>query len=264
MIRRDRVPEKKSFGLTAAALKWIAIILMLLNHVCYSLTYSVGVSNYFVNEASWYLTRIAFVIFAFQIAEGMHYTRNRGKYILFLFLFALISEIPYDLCFSMTAFDFQAQNVFWTLAIGAAAIAAIDKLNKKPFCSILVVLAGMALCSWMQTDYAALGFVTIVSFYYYRENKTKQLLITAVLFVILNFTQYLHMYALEGFSIREALTFEGYWYCIKVELHALAAWPLLMLYRGEKGQNINKWFFYIFYPGHLLIIYFLSSFLITV
>ena len=56
--------------------------------------------------------RIAFVLFAFLAAEGFVHTRNRGRYLLRLALFAVISEVPFDLAFSNAVIDYRSQNVF--------------------------------------------------------------------------------------------------------------------------------------------------------
>ncbi|GEM_PF-631236 len=248
--------EKKSLQINAAELKWIAICLMALNHACVGLT-DIGVKSYFVNDASWYLSRVAFLIFAYQIAEGMHYTRNRKKYIAYIFLFAIISEIPFDLCFSSAAFDVANQNVLWTLGMAAGAIALAEKWTGKPIWFLLTTLGAMILCTWLCTDYSALGVVTVVSFYYFRNNKIKQLRITAILFCVFCVTDYLHSYAILGTTVADTLANDGFWYLVCLELHGLLAWPLLKLYNGQKGKNISKWFFYIFYPGHMLLTYLL-------
>lgn len=251
----DKIREK--IGLNGATLKWIAIILMFVNHLCISLA-DHGVSGYFVTDAHWYLTRIAFIIFAFQISEGFHYTKNKFKYILFIFIFALIAEIPYDLCFSGKVLEMTDQNVLWTLGFGSLAILGIEQAQKKPLPSILITLIAMVVCQLLCADYYALGIATVVSFYYFRECRWKQLLFTLIIFVIINITDYMHFFAMDGVTIAEMFTSENFWMKVVRETHALAAWPLLMLYNGKKGRNINKWFFYGFYPGHLLLIYLLS------
>jgi len=255
--------ERKKFDISRAGLKWIAIVLMLMNHLCCSLSDNLGVDNYFIAEASWYITRIAFVIFAYQVAEGMCYTKNRTKYIISMFIFAVVSEIPFDLCFRGTILEFNGQNVMWTLAIGALSIAVIEEFGKKPLAAILVSLVAMALCTLMKTDYTSLGVITVISFYYFRDNKAKQLIITAVLFAVFDFTSYLHSYATIGQSVAETLANDYFWYLFFLELHALVAFPLFIFYNGRKGKNINKWFFYAFYPGHLLIIYLITTLLLT-
>ena len=248
---------KNKIGLNASTLKWIAIILMFLNHLCISLA-DHGVNNYFVTDFSWYISRIAFVIFAYQIGEGFHYTHDKGKYILFIFAFALVAEIPYDLCFSEKVVDLESQNVLFTLGFGALVLLGIDHFDRKPLPTILITLIAMVVCTWLKTDYSALGVATIVSFYYFRDVKWKQFVFTLIIFTIFNITDYMHAYVSDGMSFVETISSERLWKNVILEEHALLAWPLLLLYNGKKGRNINKWFFYGFYPGHLLFIYLLS------
>lgn len=248
---------KEKIGLNASTLKWIAIVFMFLNHLCCSLGEH-GVSNYFVTDAHWYLTRISFIIFAFQIGEGFHYTHNKGKYILYIFVFALLTEIPFDLCFSNKVFMPGNQNVLFTLGFGALCLLGIDHFDRKPLPTIVITLTAMVICTWLSTDYGALGIVTIVSFYYFRDVKWKQLLFTLIIFTIINLTDYWHGMMSDGTGFVEAISSKELWDSFILEQHALAAWPLLMLYNGKKGRNVNKWFFYGFYPGHLLLIYLLS------
>jgi len=172
------------YGLNAAALKWIAIIFMSLNHLCVGLCSRVGIENYFLTSAHWYLTRFVFPIFAFQIAEGMHYTRNRTKYILLLFTFALISQVPFNLVAFGKPICFDQINVLWTLGIGALVIAVIDKFNKNPWISVLVTLLGMSAGYLMNAEYFAAGIPMMVLVYYFRDVKWKQLSFSAIAYAI--------------------------------------------------------------------------------
>jgi len=250
--------EKSKFTLTAANLKWIAIILMFINHFCYRMNVYAGVQGYFFQEMHWYISRPAFIIFAYQIAEGMYYTKNRKKYIISLFVFAFVSEIIYDICFFEEPFYFSDQNVFFNLGLSALTIAIIDKLGRKPIIIVSITILSMIVALLINANYLMTAEALIVAFYYLRDNKKKQLLVSAMLFVTVNFTDYVFRFALDGLSIIEALNYRGLWINYFLELHGLLAWPLFILYKGEKGKNINKWFFYLFYPCHLLLIYLIS------
>lgn len=253
----------KKFSLTSATLKWIAIITMLINHLCYCLNIYAGVDGFFFEKAHWYLTRGAFVIFAFQIAEGMFYTKNRKKYIISIFAFALISEIIYDLCFYGKPFYFEDQNVFFNLGLSALTIAIIDKLGngKKPIVLVLITILSMIVSTLLNFNYLMVAEAMIVAFYYLRDNKKLQLITVAIIFIVLNFTDYLIRFDAAGFNLIDTINSNIFWKNYFQELHGLLALPLLMLYKGEKGKNINKWFFYLFYPCHLLIIYLLCQLL---
>lgn len=74
--------------------------------------------------------RLAFPIFCFLLVEGFVHTHDVKKYVRRLFLFALISEVPFDLAFFRTPFDPSAQNVYWTLALGVLAMAGLKHFEK--------------------------------------------------------------------------------------------------------------------------------------
>ena len=133
----------KRAGLSAMTLKYIAMATMLVDHMGYVLF-------------PWILWlrcvgRIAFPIFAFQIAEGCIRTHDRRRYALRLLLFAVLSEIPFDLMYGGTWFYPFHQNVIWTLLIGLSGIHLMEKTRKKQKLTIflptavLVVLVGSAL-----------------------------------------------------------------------------------------------------------------------
>ncbi|MBQ7006155.1 MAG: hypothetical protein IJN68_06980 [Clostridia bacterium] len=110
-------------GLTSNMLRTIAIVLMLSDHI-WATAMSFG---------NWmtYIGRMAFPIFAFQIAEGFFHTSNFKKYALRLLGFALITEIPFNLFYSSRWFNPYHQNVLFTLLLGLLAISVIDKVRKK-------------------------------------------------------------------------------------------------------------------------------------
>lgn len=249
--------EKRKFELTGSQLKWIAIILMFLNHFTYGLYAISGIQNIFTTEIHWYLTRASFLIFAFLISEGMHYTHDRKKYIFSLFAFAIISEIPYDLLRVQQVFDLKNQNVFFTLALGALTIVGIDYFKEKPFFQIACIFIGCVVATFVRSDYDFMGIAIIASFYVFREVKWKQLLYTAIVFVVFCWLSFWHDYTVElGVSkIIAIIKSPWFWYDVGREATGIVAFPLLALYHGKKGKNINKWFFYSFYPGHLLLIW---------
>ena len=114
--------------MSAFVLKLIAVISMLFDHTGYLIF---GKASFFN-----YIGRLAFPIFAFQIAEGYTHTKNLKKYILRLFVFALISQIPFQI-FSKIFFDRFLINVLFTLLFGLMGIIIYDKYNK--FLGILFI-----------------------------------------------------------------------------------------------------------------------------
>lgn len=225
-------------GLSGSALKLIAIVSMLIDHVAAAILARLLITGqgtptlYQTYFAMRNIGRIAFPIFCFLLVEGFEYTRDRKKYALRLFLFALISEIPFDLAFNAKVLETGYQNVFFTLLIGLITIMAIRAVEEKeqnwhPVARILltavIVAAGMVVAILLKTDYDAKGIVAILLLYLFRKKR--------------------------GLQILSGCVFFAGW-----ELPALVAFIFIAFYNGKRGFGM-KYFFYLFYPAHLLILY---------
>jgi hypothetical protein len=196
--------------------------------------------------------RVAFPIYAFLISEGCRHTGNMKKYLLRLGLFALISEIPYDIFFggvrqfpdlTPVIWDFTEQNVFFTLFLGALAIfwhetdkrrlsESGDKFGWVSHAALLAVI--FALAEALKTDYGARGAMLIFAFYISRNKAAK--IITGLA----------GLYALYIYP-------DIYEYPFNAQLFAggTVALIFIALYNGKPGIKA-RWFFYAFYPAHLL------------
>ncbi len=223
------------YGISGSTLKWIAVLSMLIDHIGAIL---IGPYTYDGGFSVLYYTcrligRIAFPIYCFLLVEGFLHTRHLANYCLRLALFALISEIPFDLAFRGTLFAWNYQNVFFTLLIGLLTISCMNRmeisLRHAPAVCLLgriaVLASGMA-CAWyLKTDYAQTGVLSIAVFYLLRTNK---------------------LYASLGACV--CLN-----YLSGLEISAFASVPLIQFYNGSRGAHL-KYFFYLFYPLHLLIL----------
>jgi hypothetical protein len=224
-------------GLSGSTLKLIAIVSMLIDHVAAAVIVRVLYAGHWTEQLYQIyrvmrsVGRIAFPIFCFFLVEGFEHTRDRKKYALRLFLFALISEIPFDLAFSAEILEVQYQNVFFTLLIGLITVmafhAAEEKKEWNPVVRVvllaLIVAAGMGIALFLKTDYDAKGVMAILLLYVFRKKRSMQILAGCLFF--------------------------SWW-----ELPALAAFFLLACYNGTRGLRM-KYFFYVFYPAHLLLLY---------
>lgn len=239
--------EKK---INSATLKHIAIILMIINHFGYLLSLHYNYDGFFY-DLQWFITRPAFVIFAFQISEGLYKTHDRNKYCLRLLLLAFISEPFFDLALNNSILDFESQNVFFTLFLGAYSIKLIDE-NENKLIKYLIFFITIIISLNLRADYDFMGVLVIYAFYFLRGNYKKMFIVVACILyfgyfgiytyeLINNFNDYFHPVAYNAI----------------MELHGILAFPLIYLYNGEKGKMLNKWFYYYFYPLHLLIIYLL-------
>lgn len=129
--KRDSLPEKRG-GISGSTVKLIGIAAMLIDHIAASVLARILVSGgwnrqlYSVYSIMRDIGRLGFPIFCFLLVEGVGRTRSKTKYALRLGLFALISEIPFDLAFSAKVLEFGYQNVFFTLFFGMLALCAYE------------------------------------------------------------------------------------------------------------------------------------------
>ena len=226
--------------LSAGSLKWIAIAAMFIDHFFAGVFAPLYSGGFFVNtniikygvdiyEIGRTIGRFAFPVFCFLLVEGFFHTKSRVKYLCNLVIFALVSEVPFDLLLKKQI-DFSAQNVYFTLAISLAVLWGIEqvkkRLEKDPIISIFlqgtVILAGCLLAYMLHTDYSYHGVVLVLIFYYYRNNRFLASLVGYVWFLSSPWT--------------------------------ITAFIAVLFYNGKRGKGL-KYFFYAFYPAHLLLLY---------
>lgn len=165
--------EKSRFGLSSAALRYLAIFLMLLDHTWIAL----------LQPEQFWMTcagRLAFPIFAFLIAEGFYRTSNRKKYALRLLVSGVISEIPFNV-FTMANFvNPKSQNVMFTLLFGLLALWAFQWAREKGnigryLLSCAAFAALYVAADRLRVDYRGLGMTTVVMFGLLRGAKWEKL-----------------------------------------------------------------------------------------
>ena len=239
-------------------LKLLAMLLMLCDHLA-KVVLSTGILTPLIGvQADRWLTtilmvlgRIAFPIFAWFTAEACRKTRSMPNYLLRLLIFALLSEIPFQLCFwqaGTSGLRLGCHNVLFTLLLAAAAIYAGERLSSKsPWLGLLPAVVAMALGGALQTDYNAWGVVLILLLYYLPEKK-QQLILVGIWMTVF-------MLLWHGWNGRTLSWLDPRGYVLLLEwLGGLFAIPLLSAYQGRRGPKC-KWMFYGFYPIHLLVLY---------
>lgn len=204
-------------------LKCIAIVSMALDHT--------GAVLYPSQIWLRCLGRIAFPIFCFLIVEGFFHTHDVRRYMGRLGVFALISEIPYDLAFRGVPLEYAHQNVFFTLLIGIGMMVLLERNREWPVKAVILLLA-MWLAVLIRSDYNFRGVLLIFVFYIFHESRW--LAMTAG-----GFWNFLYQGVIQKYGVLSVLP--------------------LALYNGERGRKM-KYFFYIFYPAHLLLLYGISRF----
>ena len=228
----DSVFPEKYRILSGSALKMIAVITMLIDHIG-----AVLLSMYqpaqksclllFGREYTVYLIfrdigRAAFPIFCFLLLEGFRHTRSRFLYGRNLLLFALLSEIPWNLMFTNTL-RYERQNVFFTLFLGYLAFCAIEYFQARPSMQLLCILGLLVISIFLKADYGWRGYIFLLIMYYMRNDKPGQAILGSC------------------------------W--LYYEWRASFAFLSINLYNGKRGfirGKSAKYFFYWFYPVHII------------
>lgn len=225
--------------LSGAQLKYIAFLSMLIDHVNKALIYpnlNGGTMN-IVSDLFDILGKIAFPIFIFLLVEGFFKTRSRWKYLLMLLIFAVISEIPFDMFTTATFFQPYWNNIMFTLAMVLVMIWVIDILKEKMetlpkglwyLLSFLIVAVMCYLAMKASVDYEY--HAMLIGYFYYIFHQRPAF---AIPFNVLS------MYK---------------------ELWALLGYGFVLTYNGERGRQY-KIVNYLFYPVHLLILGILRMYL---
>ncbi len=225
-------------------LKIIACVSMFLDHLGFLVFTEV--------ELLRILGRIAFPIFAYMLAEGCFYTRNKLKHFLIILAFGVIIQIVMFLFSGYTRF-----NIFLVFSASIVLIYAFDWINKsvkdkdgRQFSVAVILFVGLGLLfcaielnTWLFFDnYSLYGIFTPVVLYILKTTLPK-------------FQKTSMLIALAILSIIYAISMDYVMY------YLLLAIPLLALYNGERGKLNMKYFFYVFYPAHFVFLEILSQIL---
>lgn len=247
-------------GISSAVLKNIAVVTMLIDHIGAVIVTRLLIQNglyeamgsqktyaawlgqnggmYGIYMAMRIIGRFAFPIYCFLLVEGFQKTHDVKKYLGRMFLFALLSEVPFDLALSGKVWYMEYQNVFFTLLIGLLVIAGLQLVEQRfagtetgkrllrVVLGAVIILAGCALALLLKTDYNFKGVMAIVVLYLFRKRKKAQIWAGVIVFLLM-----------DGLEMIAALSFILIWF-----------------YNGTRGKQ-NKYFFYFFYPVHLLLLW---------
>jgi len=245
--------EMNKRGMTSFLLHVTAMGLMLCDHLW----------GTFLGKYTWlgYVGRLAFPLFAFMLAEGFRHTKDRRKYARRIFVFALISEIPFNLMMEHRFFSPFHQNVLWTFLISIGLMTLYEKIKTRRH-----ILARAALYALVTLGAYVLGFIGFVDYYGYG-------ILMAALFyftriepgmkglhkVILGLIQLAGMYWINcemmmGMMIPVSVC--GFQFEVYKQGFAILSLPFIWLYSGEQGpynktiRNIYYWF----YPVHIFVL----------
>lgn len=211
-----------------SVLKWIAVLTMVIDHV----------GAILFPDQIWMrvIGRVAFPIYAYCLAEGFRYTSDYRRYLGRLALFAILSEIPFDLAFYGVPFSFAHQNVFFTLTLGLILLWVLERFREQ-----LLLCAGAfaVLCFLAQAlhmDYGAGGLLMVFAFYLAQQGTSPWI----------------------GWGIFVFINLFGY--AGGVQWAAILALLPIGLYSGKAGKRKQRFFYWI-YPLHLLLLWIIEKYI---
>ncbi|MBQ8496793.1 MAG: hypothetical protein IJ489_04965 [Clostridia bacterium] len=231
------IQTKSIFGLTGNQLKIIALLAMTIDHIGYQL----------LPQYTWMriIGRLAFPIFAYMIAEGARYTKNRKKYLGMMLGLGAICQLVY-----FFAMDSLYQCILITFSLSIILIYALDNAFKRRSADAWILFALIFIAIFIlvyilpelltntdyNVDYGIWGVLSPVFVYLGGKNKWAKLGLFAIPLIFLS------------------LSYTSQWYCLFTLI-------LLAFYNGSRGKLKMKYLFYIYYPAHLVIIYAIGLFL---
>ena len=218
--------------LSGAQLKYIAFLSMLIDHVNKALLYPIlddGVRSR-ISNAFDILGRIAFPIFIFLLVEGYFHTRSRRKYLFTLLAFAVISEVPFDMCTTASYFEVNWNNILFTFTMVLITIWSIDVLKEK--------MKKLPVILWYLTSVVILAVMCMIAMIFGVDYEHHAILIGYFFYL---------------FHQRTASAIPFCFLSMYQEPWALLGFGLTLTYNDERGKQ-HKLLNYLFYPIHLLII----------
>lgn len=230
--------ENTDKRLPQEVLKIIACITMLIDHFGAAIVPVLPIPNMVdIYYACRIIGRMAFPIYCFLLVEGMHHTRNAGKYILRLCIGMLIAELPFDMLFE-GHFCWASQSVMVTLTLGAVMLFLMGKTENKVLQAVIAVpfaaLAELACC-----DYGGWGIAMIAMFAIIEQLPFRIMLLGALSVLMPS--------AKVAFGSMN----------ISVQMFSILGMLPIYFYSGEKltDSKAIQWAFYLFYPLHILILW---------
>lgn len=239
-------PTVHRAGISSFGLHILAMAFMLMDHMWATV----------IPDNMWLtcVGRLAFPIFAFMIVEGFYHTRSVKKYMLRLLVFALVSEVPFNLMVGGGLLYPFHQNVMWTLLLGLITVYFIGKLTDGCLCAmrilgaIMIVIVSFLLGSIFMLDYYGYGVLTVVTFYLFRGSRWYLRLGQLVGLWIINAEM------IGGLEIPVSLF--GMSFDFPQQGFAVLSLIFIWLYNGSQGPHGKavQYSFYAFYPLHMLIL----------
>lgn len=223
--------------LNRTQLKYIAVFAMLIDHIgmmFIPVTTPLGALCRIVG-------RLTAPIMCMFLAEGFKHTRSKEKYAIRLFVFALVSQPFYAYAHGNSIFEADF-NMIFTLFLSFMALYCAEKINNRFlrfFCVVLLI------CLSTYGDWGITAPLWVLCFYKWGESKSKSAFAFSAVALYWIFRATLN-----------CIDMGYHWYGEFCQLGLFLFIPVIYIYNGEKGSDsaFSKWFFYIFYPLHLLVL----------
>lgn len=226
--------------LSGNAIKLIAIIAMTTDHFTWVIF--PGLQTVWYVMCLHVIGRLTAPIMWFFIAEGCAHTRDIKKYILRLFVFAIISHFAYDFAFGIPFLPlstglFNQTSVMWSLFLAVVVIAITQRKDLPKWVPIAAVIIGCILA--FPSDWSTIAMICPVFLYFNRGNFRMQamhIMLWTLVYAVVYFIFLSKPYAF-------------------VQLGTCLTLPILYQYNGQRGKwKGMKWLFYIYYPAHLVAV----------
>ena len=217
--------------MSSFVLKILACFFMLVDHIGYCLFPNVSLLRT--------VGRLAFPIFAFQIALGYKKTKSKKNYFLRMLVFAMISEIPFLIFRYVSGYSTLAFNIGFTFVLALGALYFIELSKSKNILFSILIIPLLLIAYYLNVDYKWYGIIIVMIFYLFDLKKPFGFTAALITFIL---STAVYIYGFNASSI---------------QMYAVISIFILGFFNNKKGRDF-KYFFYIFYPAHMLLLSFIK------
>lgn len=226
-------------------LKYIAAAAMLTDHAG---MFFVPITNP-IGLIMRIIGRLTAPIMCMFLAEGYFYTSSKKKYGIRLFVFAVISQFAYAFSHENPIYS-PNFNMIFTLFLCFLILLSNEKIENAALKTLAIfALTAVSIFS----DWGIIAPLWVLAFYLYKDDTNRKTLLFCLIAAM-------HVLMSVIFSITNGYNWYGELWQLGVYLFV----PLMFLYNGKSGKNtaFSKWFFYVFYPLHLIVLGAIQQFII--
>ena len=231
-------------GLNRTQLKFIAICAMVCDHVAWGFVEFMSPLGQVMHVSG----RLTIPIMCFFVAEGFRHTSSIKGYIKRMTLFWIVAVLPFYIFFG-ELYEYR-QNIIFDLLLGLLLLTVLENKRFKLWQKV-VLATGLFIISATVGGWVIMPMLYILVFYYVKDFKKQAAWVCGL-------TVTLEVFLIVAVELNRVLHFSKYdwpWYDKLYFLGFMLPLFLLKFYNGEKGKNIiGKYFFYIFYPAHFLVL----------